>query len=134
MILTEIKEKIRHHIEAAPDGIAAVYLFGSRATGREAKGSDLDVAVLYSTDPEPTLAGLGLGLAGELERVLGMNVDLVVLNGAPVDLSQRVLHAGSLVVEPDPSARIRFEVRTRNEYWDLEPYLREYRQPQRRHP
>ena len=28
--------------------------------------------------------------------------------------------------------RIRFEVRSRNEYWDLEPYLLEYRRVERR--
>ena len=51
----------------------------------------------------------------------------MVLNHAPLDLAHRVLRDSVLVIEPDPSARVRFEVRARNEYWDLKPYLDEYR-------
>jgi hypothetical protein len=54
-------------------------------------------------------------------------VDLVVLNHAPADLAHRVLRDAVLVSERNPSARIRFEVRSRNEYFDLEPILRRYR-------
>jgi uncharacterized protein len=40
-----------------------------------------------------------------------------------------VLRDGRLVFESDRSARIRFEVERRNEYFDLLPVLREYRKP-----
>jgi hypothetical protein len=50
-----------------------------------------------------------------------------VLNTAPPDLVHRVLRDGVLVLERDASARIRFEVRARNEYFDLRPRLDEYR-------
>ena len=49
------------------------------------------------------------------------------MNRAPVDLRTRVLRDGVLLVDRDPSLRIRFEVRTRNEWFDLQPILREYR-------
>jgi hypothetical protein len=32
-----------------------------------------------------------------------------------------------LLLQPDPSARIAFEVRARNEYFDLLPFLQRYR-------
>jgi hypothetical protein len=51
----------------------------------------------------------------------------VVLNRASVDLAQRVLRDGCLLLDRDSSRRIRFEVRTRQEFWDLEPFLRRYR-------
>ncbi len=38
-----------------------------------------------------------------------------------------MLRDGILVVDRDPSRRIEFEVRRRNEYFDLLPVLREYR-------
>ena len=41
----------------------------------------------------------------------------------------RVLRDGLLVFEGDRAVRIRFEVRTRNEAFDLEPILRAYRAP-----
>jgi hypothetical protein len=58
---------------------------------------------------------------------MGRPVDLVVLNRAPVDLIHRVLRAGILIHERNPAARIRFEVQARNEYFDLLPYLWQYR-------
>jgi hypothetical protein len=38
-----------------------------------------------------------------------------------------VLRDGRLVHEADRAARIRFEVRRRNEYWDMLPIWRRYR-------
>jgi predicted nucleotidyltransferase len=112
---------------ASTEGIAAAYLFGSVARGTARPDSDVDVGVLYSADPPRTLAGLPFGLEGDLESALGLPVQLVVLNHAPVDLIVRVLWDGKLLVDRDRSRRIEFEVRSRNEFWDLEPYLRLYR-------
>ena len=79
----------------------------------------------------PTLEGLQTGLADALSEAAGRTVDLVVLNHAPPDLVHRVLRDGVLLLERDRSARIRFEVKARNEYFDLLPYLREYRRRSR---
>jgi hypothetical protein len=49
------------------------------------------------------------------------------LNTAPVSLVHRVLRDGVLVLDRAPSARIRFEVRARNEFFDLQPILARYR-------
>lgn len=57
-----------------------------------------------------------------------MRVDLVVMNGAPSDLIHRILRDGILLCEPDRSARIAFEVRSRNDYFDLQPARARYRQ------
>ena len=56
----------------------------------------------------------------------------MVLNRAPVDLIHRVLRDGILLKESDPSARIRFEVKARREYFDLLPILRRYRRMEAR--
>jgi predicted nucleotidyltransferase len=89
----------------------------------------VDVGVLFATRPRSTLDAGPLDLEADLERRLGRRVQVVVLNTAPADLRIRVLRAERLVVDRDPSIRIRFEVGTRNEYFDLEPILREYRAP-----
>ena len=68
-------------------------------------------------------------MSDDLTRVMGRHADLVVLNRTSLDLAMRVLRDGVLVFEGDRSARVRWEVRTRNEYWDLEPYLTDYRRP-----
>ena len=108
--------------------MAAVYLFGSVARGESRSGSDLGVAVLLEPAPERgTYESLRPDLRAELESDLGQEIDFVVLNHAPPDLAHRVLRDAVLVIEPDPSARVRFEVRARNGYWDLKPYIDEYR-------
>ncbi len=113
-------------ILAATPRVEAAWLFGSVARGDATDRSDVDVGVLL-TDPTPTLLGQPWDLAETLSTSIGRQVDLVVLNDAPVDLTVRVFRDGRLLVGLDSSARVAFEVRTRNAYWDLLPYLEEYR-------
>ena len=118
---------LREFFSSHPEGVVCAYLFGSLARGEARTDSDADIAVLYQATPPPTLDGLGLELSGDLERHLDRPVDLVVLNRAPVDLIHRILRDGILVYDGDHSARIRFEVKVRGEYFDLLPYLHQYR-------
>lgn len=124
--------RIRSHFAANPGDAAAVYLFGSFARGEARAGSDVDVALLLRAEPPAGFDGLLLRLEGDLERSIGGPVQLVVLNRAPVDLVHEVLRDGVLVLDRDPAARIRFEVRARNEYFDLLPVLRRYRRLEER--
>ena len=39
------------------EAVAAVYLFGSVATGRAKRGSDIDVGVLFQNAPPATMLG-----------------------------------------------------------------------------
>lgn len=109
------------------DDIAAAYLFGSVARDDHAAESDVDVAVLYRRDPPRTFEALPLRLEGDIERLLGRRAEVVTLNLAPVDLCVRVLRDGVMILDRDRRARIGFEVRTRNAWFDLEPVLRTYR-------
>ncbi len=127
MTITTIADRIQKFFQEDSQDIACVYLFGSEARGMARKDSDVDIAVLYTRTPPSTLEGLGLELEGDLEKFLSRTVDLIVLNRAPVDLVHRVLRDGILVFERDASARIRFEVKARNEYFDLLPFLQRHR-------
>ena len=108
------------------DGLVAAYLFGSRARGTAGAESDVDIALWLKTAPR-TLEELPLELGAQLEQQLGTKADVVVLNGASTDLIHRVLRDGVLLVERDRSARIRFEVRARSDYFDLLPIRNAYR-------
>ena len=129
------RQRIEHTLRDFFSGqprISTAYLFGSVARGTDGPGSDVDVGVLLDPPPPPTLAGLCLDLEDDLRETLGMPVDLVVLNRAPTDLIHRVLRDGRLVLDRDPGRRIAFEVRSRNEYFDLLPFLRRYRRQEAR--
>jgi len=122
-----VEQALREALQAGPADVVAAYLFGSVGRGTPHAGSDVDVALLLSRDPPATLEGLPSHVEDVLAERLGLPVQVLVLNTAPVDVAQRVLRDGRLVVDRDPSRRIRFEVRTRNEFFDLEPVLTQYR-------
>ena len=123
-----VVERILREFFAAQTGeIIAAYLFGSMARGTSGARSDVDVAVLYAATPPATLEGLPLDLASRVEHLVKRPVHVIVLNTAPVDLVHRVLRDGVLLLDRNPGTRIRFEVRARNEFFDLQPILDRYR-------
>ena len=125
----DFERMVRDLIRSAPPEAVAVYLYGSRARGSASPASDVDLGVLLSSAPAPTLRSVARDLEGSVERAVGLPVEVVVLNTAPADLVHRVLRDGVLLLDRDRAARIRFEVQSRNEYFDLEPLRRLYRRP-----
>ena len=125
----DLEGALRSAGSGMPDDVVAVYLFGSRARGTARSSSDLDLALLLRTPPEPTLAGIARDVEAAVERAVGLPVEVIVLNTAPPDLAHRVLRDGLLVLDRDRAFRLRFEVQSRNEYFDLEPIRRLYRRP-----
>ena len=124
-----VETTLRGFFSTGPPGIVAVYLFGSQARRTATATSDVDIAVLYGEAPPRSLEGLPLDLEADLERSVGVPVQVVILNHAPVDLVHRVLRDGKLLIDNDPSRRIHFEVKARNEFFDLQPVLARYRAP-----
>ena len=127
-----VRESLSQFFAACDNpAVVAVYLFGSVARGTDGPRSDLDVGVLYRITPPSRLDAGPFDLEADLERHLHRQVQVIVLNTAPPDLVHRVLRDGILVLDRDRSARIAFEVRARNDYFDLEPVRRAYRGPRR---
>jgi predicted nucleotidyltransferase len=127
-----IAQRLIEYFTARSAGIVAVYLYGSSAQGTARSDSDVDVGLVLAHVPPATLDSQPYEVEADLERLIGRPVQIVVLNQAPVDLRARVLRGGRLLVDVNRSARIRFEVETRNEAFDLEPILRAYRAPRPR--
>lgn len=102
-------------------GVVVAYLFGSRATGRQHEASDADIGLLVDRH-------LGLlereRLSDRLAQALGVSdVDVVVLEEAPLELRGRVVQEGRLMFSADEPRRVSFEARTRSEYFDFLPTL-----------
>ena len=129
MATSDIVPVLRECLARAESRVIAAYLFGSSGRGAARETSDLDVAVLLRGAAPRTLDEVPLSLAAEIEEATGRQVDLVVLNSAPVDLVHRVLRDGVLLLDRDRVARLRYEVGARNRFFDLTPVLREYRRP-----
>ena len=121
------RQAICNAFAADPRAPIAVYVFGSVARGTEHAKSDIDIAVLYPDGGQSRLEDLPLDIEDDLQKELGRALQIVVLNQASADLVHKVLRDGILVLETDRSLRIRFEVRLRNQYFDIKPYLDRYR-------
>lgn len=123
----DLETKLRQRLAREGARLACAWLFGSRARGEARPTSDVDVAVLLAAEPPSDLEGLELDLQEDLTEEVGLPVQLVVANRAPVDLVHRILRDGVLLTEADRSARIAFEVDRRRRFLDLLPVLEQYR-------
>lgn len=110
---------------ASLDSVMLAYLFGSQARGQGGPLSDVDVAVLLAdTLDEDAVFDMRLEIIGGLMDIFHTNdVDVVVLNQAPLALRFRVLRDGVLLYCRDRQAMIGFIVRTSSEYVDFKPVL-----------
>jgi uncharacterized protein len=122
-----IRDGVVKCVSGKPEVLAA-YVFGSVATGRTRRNSDVDIAILLGDNIRPSgMFRYRLRLISELGSALHRpDVDVVILNEAPPLLAHRVLSKGKLVFERSASARIRFQVMTANRYADLVPAFETY--------
>ncbi len=113
--------QFEHVFDNTPVVIA--YLFGSRTVGRSGPASDYDIAVLIA--PELSSAERGrwrLELIGRLiDAYRSDAIDLVILNDAPPLLRFEVIRVRHVLYNRDDEARVAFEVRTMQEWFDWEP-------------
>jgi predicted nucleotidyltransferase len=107
MIPMEETEEIVDALRRA--GARFGFVFGSRAEGRSRPDSDMDIAAYWGSDaPDPW-------------RVpLPGNVDLLVLDTAPLELAGRVALRGRLLFDDDPETRVGWQAQKRLEYLDEE--------------
>jgi hypothetical protein len=125
---TSLDRNVLRAYLATQEEVVLAYLFGSQARGEAGPHSDVDIAVLLRGQPDDDRsldARMDLGAA--LSALLGRNdVDVVILNQAPLALAYRVLRDGVLLLCRDEDARIAYTWRTVSEYLDYEPFLRRY--------
>jgi uncharacterized protein len=121
----ERRQMLAELFERQPDVVAA-YLFGSQARGDAGPLSDVDLAVWLGDDLDPgRRLSQQLALSAQAASLLETDeVELVVLNGAPPLLAQRVIRDGEVLAERSAVTRVRLETEAIIRYLDTIP-LRE---------
>lgn len=114
---------------ASRHGLRLLCLHGSRAAGRAAPESDLDLAAWFG-DAGRALAAEGALLA-DLARALppgAPDLDLAVLDVADPLLQFLVVSSGLPIYEAPPGSWVEFSMRAAALYWDSAKYRQRTRQ------
>jgi uncharacterized protein len=114
---SQLIERAREVLERRP-GVVFAYLFGSLARKTSSPLSDVDIGVYLKDTSDPTNEKLDLmgSLMGQLEMD---EVDVVVLNNAPLPLTARVLERNEILIDRDPFRRQAFESLILRQYFDF---------------
>lgn len=112
----------------AKHGLAAVYLFGSRADGTAAATSDYDFGLLFRETPSFERAVmLEMEIAGAAAETLSSEVDVVFLNRASIEKRFIIVKQGVVVYAQDDNIRTDFEDAVIRDYLDFSPFLEAFR-------
>ena len=109
-------------IFAEEKNILLAYIFGSQVTGKTGLLSDYDFAVFLSRKPSFQFK---YRLKNKLVNVLNAEqIDLVILNNAPIELKYKVIAAGKIIFQKNSATKVEFEADTLSRYFDYLPVLR----------
>jgi predicted nucleotidyltransferase len=126
----ELHDQLRGAAEAVfgPHSVALAYLHGSQASGRATPLSDVDVAIVTERElPPRDRLRLELTLETALAAVLRRDVDVRVINRAPLPVRGTVVQTGVLLYARDDAVRVNFETVVRAAYFDFLPVVRYHR-------
>ncbi len=103
---------------AAEPRVRLVVLFGSAARQGVVSPRDVDLAVCAR--PPLALPEL-LELQGRLQERVGLAVDLVSLDDAPIVLAHEIIEGGRCLYARTPDDETEVVTRTRSRWWDWLP-------------
>lgn len=105
------------YIKSRKDVLFA-YLFGGLARGKPSPLSDVDIAVYLSEDGD--VIEKKMEILGKLMELLETDeIDLVILNSAPLALRMKILESKKVIVDNAPFLRHYYESLTMREYFDF---------------
>ena len=127
----EILNRLRDYFEGREEVLMA-FLFGSLAKGLDRPDSDMDIAVYLRPDggglqwDEPTARYEGEEeIWSDLERMLGRDIDLLVLNRASPTVSESALKGIPILIK-DRGVYLDFLLRITSEAIDFREWMESY--------
>jgi predicted nucleotidyltransferase len=121
--------KILKEVMKKEQEVLFVYLYGSYVHNLKDSGSDIDVAVYL----KHSNVNVSIKKEEELTHILITKlhtdkIDLRILNTLPFLLQYQIIKEGIPVFVREESERVDFETRVMNRFFELKPYLEEYKQ------
>lgn len=112
--------KLAEHIArelAAYDDVIAIVLFGSVASGRARKSSDIDICIITTKDiPDSTKSDL-LSFGSDI-------IDISLFYDLPITIRFRVIREGKILFSRDTLALHAITADTVREYLNIAPFIR----------
>ncbi|MHA1300337.1 MAG: type VII toxin-antitoxin system MntA family adenylyltransferase antitoxin [Candidatus Helarchaeota archaeon] len=103
------------------------YIFGSYAKNTQNKLSDIDFAIFLKKNKKDYLINKRMEYIGKLIEIFKINeVDLVILNNAPIFLQYVIIKTGNLIFSRDEKTRVKYETRVIRDYLDIKPLFDYY--------
>jgi len=103
--------------------IFAGYIFGSFISDKSF--TDIDLGILIQRQPD-NLLEYEVGLEIKLGGLVKFEIDVRVLNDAPLSFVQNVLRHGQLMIDINPNRRADFENSVLKKYFDFSRFRRRY--------
>jgi len=67
-----------------------------------------------------------MNMESEIEKISDYQVDVRLLNAAPISFVQNVIRHGQVIVDMDPNFRADFQGMVLKKYFDFSPFRRRY--------
>jgi hypothetical protein len=116
-----LTKKIYDFLKSKPYIIFA-YIFGSFVSGGTFNDIDIGIYISEEQDSSP----LSLELEAELQALLRQQVDIRIINYAPVSFVYNILKSKILILDADSDLRADFEGLTYKKYFDFRHLRDEY--------
>ena|SRR3990172_3780774 len=128
---TELTKKERERLITTISGaleakefVLFAYIFGSFVSGKTF--NDIDIAIFIRDPEQGHPLATELALEGELEKALGLPVDVRTINNAPLTFVYNVLRHKIVIVERDRLFRTDYECLIFKKYADFSYLRKEY--------
>lgn len=126
---SEVDRAALREVFAAYPGVQAVYLFGSQATGRTHRESDLDLAVVPR---DASVRAQRLAILTDLAARGFCEVDLVILDVDDIVLKHEAVRLNHVVYQMEDFDRGAYFSKIVRMYLDFLPYLKVQREAYKR--